>query len=94
MLSKNRAAAVLSAVGAVALCSGLTMLHSSDSASAIAATAAPAPAAEAPDPALALVGKPAPAFSLPDQTEKIRTLVANKGKWVVLAFYPADMTRG
>lgn len=48
-----------------------------------------------PDVALkALVGKPAPDFSLPDQSDKMRKLSSEKGKWVVLAFYPADKTRG
>lgn len=45
-------------------------------------------------PLKALVGKPAPDFALPDQTDKTRKLAADKGKWVVLAFYPADKTRG
>jgi peroxiredoxin Q/BCP len=31
---------------------------------------------------------------LPDQNDRKHTLAANRGKWVVLAFYPADMTRG
>lgn len=58
-----------------------------------------APVAEAkpvdPDAALtAMVGKPAPAFTLPDQKDKPVTLADSKGKWVVLAFYPADMTKG
>jgi len=58
---------------------------------------APAPAAVtvAPDATLqALVGKTAPAFTLPDQKDKPVSLADSKGKWVVLAFYPADMTRG
>ena len=55
------------------------------------AAAAPAPQADA---ALQLLGKRAPAFTLPDQNDKPVRLDAAKGKWVVLAFYPADMTRG
>lgn len=41
-----------------------------------------------------LVGKTAPAFALPDQNDKSVSLADAKGKWVVLAFYPADMTQG
>lgn len=52
--------------------------------------AAPATA----DAANQLVGKPAPAFTLPDQNDKPHSLKDNTGKWVVLAFYPADKTRG
>ena len=44
--------------------------------------------------ASSLVGKPAPDFTLPDQNHKMQSLSANKGKWVVLAFYPKDMTKG
>jgi peroxiredoxin Q/BCP len=36
----------------------------------------------------------APTFSLPDQTGTIRTLSDYAGKWVVLYFYPKDMTPG
>lgn len=48
----------------------------------------------APEAAALLAGKPAPAFSLPDQNDKPRALADSKGKWVVLAFYPADRTKG
>lgn len=44
--------------------------------------------------ATALVGKAAPGFALPDQNNKTHALADNKGKWVVLAFYPKDMTTG
>jgi peroxiredoxin len=47
-----------------------------------------------PDAATALEGKAAPGFTLPDQNDKARSLAENQGKWVVLAFYPADMTKG
>ena len=40
------------------------------------------------------VGKPAPAFSEPDQDEKTVTLADFKGKWLVVYFYPKDMTSG
>ena len=48
----------------------------------------------APDAALALAGKAAPDFTLPDQNDKTHSLKNNRGKWVVVAFYPADMTKG
>ncbi len=41
-----------------------------------------------------MIGKPAPDFTLPDQNDKPVKLSDQKGKWVVLAFYPADMTGG
>ncbi len=41
-----------------------------------------------------MTGKPAPNFTLPDQNDKPVILADQKGKWVVLAFYPADMTSG
>lgn len=41
-----------------------------------------------------MIGKLAPDFTLPDQNDKPVKLSAQKGKWVVLAFYPADMTGG
>jgi peroxiredoxin len=40
------------------------------------------------------VGQAAPAFALPDQDNKTHRLADLKGKTVVLAFYPADMTAG
>lgn len=40
------------------------------------------------------IGSVAPDFALPDQTNTVRKLSDNKGKIVVLAFYPADMTAG
>jgi peroxiredoxin Q/BCP len=40
------------------------------------------------------IGDKAPAFSLPDQDGKIHNLSDYKGKWVLLYFYPKDMTPG
>jgi thioredoxin-dependent peroxiredoxin len=40
------------------------------------------------------VGSAAPAVSLPSQDGKTVTLADNKGKWVVLYFYPKDFTSG
>ena len=40
------------------------------------------------------VGAPAPNFSLLSQEEKSVALSDYKGKWVVLYFYPKDMTTG
>lgn len=39
-------------------------------------------------------GKPAPAFTLPDQDGKNVSLKNFKGKWLVLYFYPKDDTPG
>lgn len=39
-------------------------------------------------------GATAPEFSLPSQEEKLVSLSQFKGKWVVLYFYPKDMTSG
>ena len=40
------------------------------------------------------VGQPAPLFSLPDQNGKVHSLDDDKGRWVVLYFYPKDDTPG
>lgn len=40
------------------------------------------------------VGALAPAYALPDQDGKTHTLAEDKGKVVLLAFYPADFTGG
>jgi len=49
--------------------------------------------AESPEPAIA-EGQPAPDFTLPDQDGKAVTLSEQRGKWVVLYFYPKDDTPG
>jgi peroxiredoxin Q/BCP len=46
-------------------------------------------AADTPQP-----GQAAPAFSLPDQNNKVHTLADYAGRWVVLYFYPKDDTPG
>ncbi|MGC9157521.1 MAG: peroxiredoxin [Terracidiphilus sp.] len=40
------------------------------------------------------VGQPAPAFTLPSQDGSPISLASFRGKWVVLYFYPKDMTPG
>lgn len=40
------------------------------------------------------VGTIAPSFSLPDQEGVVHTLGGNKGKWMLLYFYPKDDTPG
>jgi peroxiredoxin Q/BCP len=40
------------------------------------------------------VGEPAPAFRLPDDGGNMRDLAAERGRWVVLFFYPKDFTSG
>ena len=39
-------------------------------------------------------GSPAPPFRLPDQNGKLVSLADQRGKWVVLYFYPKDNTPG
>ena len=39
-------------------------------------------------------GIKAPPFNLPDQNDKYHRLSDYKGKWVILYFYPKDMTPG
>ncbi len=56
-----------------------------ESARSQAATAAPTSPA---------VGEPAPEFRLQDQSGKWTTLSEQRGKWVVLYFYPKDNTPG
>jgi peroxiredoxin Q/BCP len=55
----------------------------------LAAAAGPAAAGDVP-----AVGDKAPAFSLPTQEGPPVSLEESKGKWVVLYFYPKDMTPG
>lgn len=50
--------------------------------------------ARAADAAIPAVGQPAPTFSLPSQEGTPVSLDAYRGKWVVLYFYPKDMTSG
>jgi thioredoxin-dependent peroxiredoxin len=57
----------------------------------LAAVAAASRSAAAAPPA---VGTTAPAVSLPSQEGKTVTLDQNRGKWVVLYFYPKDFTSG
>ena len=46
------------------------------------------------DTVLAAVGDAAPAFTLSDDTGAPRDLAAQRGRWVVLFFYPKDFTSG
>jgi len=50
--------------------------------------------ARAADETLPAVGQPAPTFTLPSQTGDPISLKSFHGKWVVLYFYPKDMTTG
>ena len=40
------------------------------------------------------VGQPAPDFNLPDQNGKMHHLADYRGKTVIIAMYPKDMTPG
>ena len=51
-------------------------------------------AACAADDAMPAVGQPAPTFTLPSQDGSPISLESYRGKWVVLYFYPRDMTPG
>ena len=66
-----------------------SLLRTSVSALVLAAAASLPAAAEPP-----AVGAKAPAVSLPNQEGQTVTLDQNKGKWVVLYFYPKDFTSG
>src|SRR5580700_6003581 len=48
----------------------------------------------ADDQTMPAVGQPAPTFTLPSQTGESISLDSYRGKWVVLYFYPKDMTTG
>jgi thioredoxin-dependent peroxiredoxin len=48
----------------------------------------------ADDPAMPQAGQVAPTFTLPSQDGTQISLDSFKGKWVVLYFYPKDMTSG
>ncbi len=50
--------------------------------------------ARAADEAMPSVGQKAPTFTLPSQTGEPIALKSYRGKWVVLYFYPKDMTTG
>ena len=55
---------------------------------------AAAPAADDMTPAMPSVGQQAPGFTLPSQDGTPISLDSFHGKWVVLYFYPRDMTTG
>ena len=50
--------------------------------------------AHAADDTMPSVGQAAPTFTLPSQDGKPVSLKSYRGKWVVLYFYPKDMTTG
>jgi peroxiredoxin Q/BCP len=56
--------------------------------------AIPFVAVRADDSAMPGVGQLAPTFTLPSQTGEQISLDSFRGKWVVLYFYPKDMTTG
>lgn len=58
------------------------------------AAALPYVAVRAADDAMPAVGQPAPTFALPSQDGSPISLESYRGKWVVLYFYPRDMTTG
>ncbi|HVN94722.1 MAG TPA: peroxiredoxin [Terracidiphilus sp.] len=56
--------------------------------------AVPFVTAHADDQTMPAVGQTAPTFTLPSQTGESISLDSFRGKWVVLYFYPKDMTTG
>jgi thioredoxin-dependent peroxiredoxin len=56
--------------------------------------AVPSGKIEAADDTMPQVGQRAPAFELPSQSGETISLNSYRGKWVVLYFYPKDMTPG
>jgi peroxiredoxin Q/BCP len=58
------------------------------------AASIPAVTAHAADDAMPTVGQSAPDFTLPSQSGDKISLSGLHGKWVVLYFYPKDMTTG
>jgi peroxiredoxin Q/BCP len=58
------------------------------------AFAAPRLTVHAADQTMPTVGQIAPTFTLPSQDGSEISLDSFKGKWVVLYFYPKDMTQG
>ncbi len=59
-----------------------------------AVSSLPASAADDVNPGMPVVGQPAPTFTLPSQDGAPTSLKSFHGKWVVLYFYPRDMTTG
>jgi peroxiredoxin Q/BCP len=49
---------------------------------------------DATSPSLPAIGDAAPPLALPDDTGAIRDLADERGRWVVLFFYPGDFTPG
>ena len=64
------------------------------SASVALAAIAFAQAKHTMDASAPTVGAHAPSYALPDQNNQMHTLASDKGKVVLLAFYPADFTGG
>jgi peroxiredoxin Q/BCP len=58
------------------------------------AAALPFVAVRADDSTMPAVGQAAPTFTLPSQIGEQISLDSYRGKWVVLYFYPKDMTTG
>jgi peroxiredoxin Q/BCP len=61
---------------------------------ALLIAAVPFVTAHADDQTMPAVGQAAPTFTLPSQTGDPISLDSYRGKWVVLYFYPKDMTTG
>ena len=73
---------------AILLCLGMDNWGASQHSRVYAASA------DIVDIALPQVGQAAPGFTLPSQSGAATSLSSFKGQWVVLYFYPEDMTAG
>ena len=60
----------------------------------VVVAAVPFVTARADNDTMPTVGQTAPTFTLPSQTGEPISLDSYRGKWVVLYFYPKDMTTG
>ena len=70
-----------------------TILFAASASVALAAIAF-AQAKHTMDASAPRVGTPAPTYALPDQNNQMHTLASDKGKVILVAFYPADFTGG
>ena len=70
-----------------------TILFAASASVALAAIAF-AQAKHTMDASAPRVGAPAPTYALPDQNNQMHTLASDKGKVILVAFYPADFTGG
>ncbi len=81
---------LIAAVLASAVTLALSGCHTNDAAGAADRAPMVVEAPEPAQPALGLVGRPAPSFVLDDHDQQPFDLQARRGEWVVLYFHPPD----